>query len=65
MTSKERLAPMSKLPVIVVSTMTSAEFRAEIMVGCLRAVVGESRQSCAYSSQEGRVKTEMKRSCMK
>jgi len=40
MTFKERPAPMSKLPVIVVSTMTNVEFRARnnTVVGCFRTV---------------------------
>lgn len=46
MTSKERLAPMSELPVIVVSTLTSAEFRARNNVLTERNV-GES---CLFSS---------------
>ena len=50
MTSKERLAPMSMLPVVVVSTMISVEFGPEMsrtFKGCRK-----SRQSGAPCSKE-------------
>ena len=56
MTSKERLAPMSKLPVVVVSAMTSVEFWSRDNSQTFDKGRRKLRQSGAYSRGDARLK---------